>query len=94
MSPNGNTTTNTAEPVAAANKTTPENEPPEVLEAKKLALRYRLPYVDLHPSEGKSPIDFELLATLPVDLMLKNHFVPLQRVGRNLHLAMADPTNL
>ena len=71
-----------------------ESEPPEVREAKKLALRYRLPYVDLLPPEGESPIDYQLLSELPVDLMLRHQFVPLSREGRRLHLAMADPTDL
>ncbi|MGI9055066.1 MAG: GspE/PulE family protein [Pyrinomonadaceae bacterium] len=71
-----------------------ENEPPEVKEAKALALRYRLPYIDLLPPDKESPIDYEELAKIPVDLMLRNHFVPLKREGRNLHAAMADPTNL
>ena len=71
-----------------------DGEPPEVREAKKLALRYRLPYVDLLPPEGDSPIDYSLLAELPVDLMLRYQFVPLRRDGRRLHIAMADPTDL
>jgi type II secretory ATPase GspE/PulE/Tfp pilus assembly ATPase PilB-like protein len=71
-----------------------EHDAPEVVAAKKLAARYRLPYVDLHPTEGKSPVDFTLVGEIPVDLMLKNHFVPLKREGRNLTVAMADPTNL
>jgi type IV pilus assembly protein PilB len=71
-----------------------ENEPPEVIEAKALAKRYRLPYIDLLPPDKQSPIDYEVLANIPVDLMLKNHFVPLKKEGRNLHAAMADPTNL
>lgn len=71
-----------------------ENEPPEVIAAKQLAKRYRLPYVDLLPQDQESPIDYEELAHIPVDLMLRNHFVPLKREGRNLHAAMADPTNL
>lgn len=71
-----------------------ENEPPEVVEAKALARRYRLPYIDLLPPDRESPIDYEELAKIPVDLMLRNHFVPLKRDGRNLHAAMADPTNL
>ncbi len=71
-----------------------ENEPPEVIEAKQLASRYRLPYIDLLPPDEESPIDYEELAKIPVDLMLRNHFVPLRREGRNLHAAMADPTNL
>ena len=71
-----------------------ENEPPEVVEAKQLARRYRLPYIDLLPSDQPSPIDYEELAKIPVDMMLKGHFVPLKRDGRDLHAAMADPTNL
>lgn len=71
-----------------------ENEPPEVTEAKQLARRYRLPYIDLLPPDAPSPVDQEELAALPVDLMLRNQFVPLKRAGRNLHVAMADPSNL
>lgn len=70
------------------------SDPPEVVEAKNLARRYRLPYIDLLPPEGEAPIDYEELARIPVELMLRNHFVPLRRVGRELHCAMADPTNL
>ncbi len=71
-----------------------ENEPPEVIEARQLARRYRLPYIDLLPPDQESPIDYEELAKIPVDLMLRNHFVPLKREGRDLHAAMADPSNL
>lgn len=71
-----------------------ENEPPEVIEAKQLARRYRLPYIDLLPSDQPSPIDYEELAKIPVEMMLRNHFVPLKRDGQDLHAAMADPTNL
>jgi type IV pilus assembly protein PilB len=71
-----------------------ESDPPEVREAKKLALRYRLAYVDLLPSGGESPIDYSLLNEMPVDLMLRTQFVPLRREGKRLHIAMADPTDL
>jgi type IV pilus assembly protein PilB len=71
-----------------------ENDPPEVREARQLARRYRLPYVDLLPPEGESPIDYSLLAEIPVELMLRNQFVPLRREGKRLHVAMADPTDL
>jgi len=71
-----------------------ENEPPEVIEARALARRYRLPYIDLLPPDKESPIDYDELTRIPVDLMLRNHFVPLKREGRNLHAAMADPSNL
>jgi len=73
----------------------PENqEPPEVTAARDLAQRYRLPYVDLLPHQGDSPIDYALLGELPVDLMLRHQFVPLRREGKRLHIAMADPTDL
>src|SRR4051812_16789957 len=69
--------------------------PPEVRQAKALALRYRLPYVDLIPHDGaESPIDYTLLSEIPVDIMLRNQFVPLRRDGNRLHLAMADPSDL
>ncbi len=68
--------------------------PPEVRAAAELARRYRLPYVDLLPPDGQSPIDYGLLAEIPVDLMLRHLFVPLRREGRRLHIAMADPTDL
>ncbi len=71
-----------------------DHEPPEVEAAKQLARRYRLPFIDLLPPEEASPVDQEELGKLPVDLMLRNQFVPLRREGNNLHAAMADPTNL
>ncbi len=71
-----------------------ENEPPEVVEAKQLARRYRLPYIDLLPADQPTPIDYEELSKIPVEMMLRNHFVPLKREGLDLHAAMADPTNL
>ena len=71
-----------------------EKLPPEVRAAMELAARYRLPYVDLLPPDGQSPIDYTILAEIPVDLMVRNQFVPLRREGKRLHLAMADPSDL
>ena len=71
-----------------------EHTPPEVRAALELARRYRLPYIDLLPPGGESPIDYTLLGEVPVDLMLRHLFVPLRREGRRLHIAMADPTDL
>ncbi len=71
-----------------------DHDPPEVIAARQLALRYRLPYVDLLPPNGESPIDYDLLGEIPVDLMLRNQFVPLRRDGKRLHVAIADPTDL
>src|ERR687896_1684624 len=69
-------------------------EPPEVRQAKDLARRYRLPFVNLLPQDGESPIDYALLSEIPVDLMVRNQFVPLRRENGKLHIAMADPTDL
>jgi type IV pilus assembly protein PilB len=80
---------------AARPQSAPEpNLPPEVRAALELARRYRLPYIDLLPPDGPSPIDYALLSELPVDLMVRHQFVPLRREGRRLHVAMADPTDL
>ncbi|HZH89350.1 MAG TPA: GspE/PulE family protein [Pyrinomonadaceae bacterium] len=76
------------DPIAAA------SVPPEVRAAQELARRYRLPYIDLLPPEGDSPIDYALLGEIPVDLMLRHQFVPLRREGRRFHVAMADPSDL
>ncbi|CAN5393272.1 GspE/PulE family protein [soil metagenome] len=89
---NGNTAT--VEPPKMAMPDFLDNEPPEVTEAKTLAKRYRLPYIDLLPPDADSPISYEELAGIPVELMLRNQFVPLRREGRNLHVGMADPSNL
>jgi len=70
-----------------------DKEPPEVKEAKLLAIRYRLPYIDLLPTEGESPVDIDELAKLPVDMMLRDQLVPLAPDGNNLPVAMAAPNN-
>ncbi len=69
-------------------------EPPEVRQAKEMARRYRLPFVNLLPTEGESPIDYALLSEVPVDLMVRHQFVPLRRENGKLFVAMADPTDL
>jgi type IV pilus assembly protein PilB len=69
-------------------------DPPEMRDAKELARRYRLPFVNLLPQDGPSPIDYSLLGEIPVDLMVRNQFVPLRRENGRLHIAMADPTDL
>src|SRR6187402_529773 len=58
-------------------------------EARELAKRYRLEYYDL----TSHPIDHDLINSLPVELMLRNHFVPLKRDSDMLLIAIADPTN-
>jgi type IV pilus assembly protein PilB len=70
------------------------HEPPEMRAAKDLARRYRLPFVDLLPRDQESPIDYNLFAEIPVDLMVRHQFVPLRRDSKGLYIAMADPTDL
>ena len=71
-----------------------DHVPPEVRAAKELARRYRLPFVDLLPSDKESPVDYGLFNEIPVDLMVRHQFLPLKKDGRGLHIAMADPTDL
>ena len=72
-------------PLASGDRLPPppkDHEPPEVRAAKELARRYRLPYIDLLPHEGDSPIDYNLFTEVPVDLMVRHQFVPLRRDAR------------
>jgi type IV pilus assembly protein PilB len=71
-----------------------DHQPPEVRAAKELARRYRLPFIELLPTDRDSPVDYGLFNEIPVDLMVRHQFLPLKRDGRGLHLAMADPTDL
>src|SRR6266404_1376103 len=90
-----NETTATVPPVVEnGNKPAAEPQPPEMKAAKELALRYRLPFVDLLPVGRESPIDYGLFAEVPVDLMVRHQCVPLKRDAKGLHIAMADPTDL
>jgi type IV pilus assembly protein PilB len=70
------------------------HEPPEVRTAKDLARRYRLPFVELLPTDQDSPIDYEIFQQIPVDLMVRHQFLPLKRDEKGMHLAMADPSDL
>jgi type IV pilus assembly protein PilB len=88
--------TQTSAPVIGVGSigTEDEHQPPEVRAAKELARRYRLPFVELLPTEGESPVDYTLFNEIPVDLMVRHQFLPLKKDARGLHLAMADPTDL
>ena len=39
-------------------------------------------------------IDPAVIALVPIDVLKKNHILPVSRIGDNLSLAMADPSNL
>jgi type IV pilus assembly protein PilB len=62
----------------------------EAADAKALAKRYRYEFVDLREAR----IDHDLFRSIPVDLMFRYNFVPLQAEDGALTIALADPRNL
>ena len=62
----------------------------EVASGQSLAARYRCEYVDLR--EGS--IDHDLFRSIPVDLMFRYNFVPMQAQNGTLDIALSDPRNL
>src|SRR5262249_48002320 len=58
--------------------------------AMALAERYRRRFIQLE----EAPVDYSLVQALPVDLMLRNKFVPLRRENGHMVIAMADPSDL
>jgi type IV pilus assembly protein PilB len=58
--------------------------------AKKLAERYRCPFVDLREQR----IDPELFRSIPAELMFRYNFVPLESHDSTLVIAIADPSQL
>src|SRR5499427_3801140 len=62
----------------------------EAEQARAVAARYRCEYVDLR--EGN--IDHDLFRSIPVDLMFRYNFVPIQGQNGTLEIALADPRNL
>src|SRR5918995_4641700 len=62
----------------------------EVAQARRLAERYRLEYVDI----SQFTIDHDLFRAIPADLMLRYSFVPYRREGNALVIVVSDPTDL
>ncbi|HET9364950.1 MAG TPA: GspE/PulE family protein [Candidatus Angelobacter sp.] len=58
--------------------------------ARDLAARYRCEFVDLRDYH----LDAELFKSVPVDLMFRYNFVPLEQNDSNLSIAIADPSKL
>lgn len=58
--------------------------------AETLARRYRSEFVDLKNFR----IQHELLHTVPVELMFRYHFVPIEDTGDRLVIAVSDPSKL
>jgi type IV pilus assembly protein PilB len=62
----------------------------EVEQAKNVAARYRCEFVDLR----EAAIDHDLFRKIPVDLMFRYNFVPMQAQNGTLEIALSDPRNL
>jgi type IV pilus assembly protein PilB len=58
--------------------------------ARALAERLGLPYDPL----DEFHVDPELFRTIPVEVMLRYHFLPLRAEGETLHVIMADPSDV
>ncbi|MGB7548140.1 MAG: ATPase, T2SS/T4P/T4SS family, partial [Terracidiphilus sp.] len=64
--------------------------PEELAQAEALARRYRAEFVDLKHFK----IQHELLRTVPVELMFRYNFVPIEQQGEALVIAVSDPSRL
>ena len=62
----------------------------EAEQAKAMAARYRYEYVNLR----EASIDHDLFRSIPVDLMFRYNFVPMQAQNGTLDIALSDPRNL
>jgi type II secretory ATPase GspE/PulE/Tfp pilus assembly ATPase PilB-like protein len=62
----------------------------ELAQARRLAERYRLEFVDMDTFR----IDQDLFRSIPADLMLRYSFVPYRRDGKSLVIVVSDPTDL
>src|SRR6202451_3762330 len=62
----------------------------EAANSRALAQRYFHEFVDLKEER----IDHDLFHSVPVDLMLRYNFVPIQAYNGSLEIALADPRNL
>jgi type IV pilus assembly protein PilB len=62
----------------------------ELRRAQELAARYHYPFVDLRDV----PMQPELLRSIPLDLMLRYEFLPLEAEDHQLTVAIGDPTDL
>ncbi len=62
----------------------------ETAEARRLAERYRLEFVDM----DRFHIDGDLFRAIPAELMLRYGFVPCRRDGKALVIVVSDPRDL
>jgi type IV pilus assembly protein PilB len=83
-------TTASPEPLYVEPAAPQVDRPAEEAEARRLAGRYELEFVDLYQFH----IDHELFRSIPADLMLRAGFVPYRREGHTLLIVVSDPSDL
>ena len=66
----------------------PQSAEEELERAQRLAVRYRCEFVDL----SRQHIDPSLFRLIPVELMFRHHFIPMEATDGNLIVAIADPS--
>jgi len=76
--------------MATSDRSIPLDPAQEALRARAVAKRYYHEFVDLREVR----IDHDLFHSIPVDLMFRYHFVPIQGQNGTLDIALADPRNL
>src|SRR5256885_13068942 len=76
--------------MAAGDRILPQDPTQETARAQALAARYYHEFVDLREVR----IDHDLFHSVPVDLMFRYNFVPIQGQNGSLEIALADPRNL
>src|SRR6266404_6982265 len=76
--------------MATSDRLIPMDPVQEVLRARAVAKRYYHEFVDLREVR----IDHDLFHSVPVDLMFRYNFVPIQGHNGTLEIALADPRNL
>src|SRR5271165_2869815 len=76
--------------MAAIDRLIPTDPAQEAARARAVAERYYHEFVDLKEVR----IDHDLFHSIPVDLMFRYNFVPIQAQNGSLDIALADPRNL
>jgi len=62
----------------------------EEAETRKLADRYKVPYIDL----GSQSLDRELVQAIPVDFLHRLNFIPIEEKDGIVRIAIADPSDI
>src|SRR5689334_12078305 len=76
--------------MATGDRVLPADPVQEATRARALATRYYHEFVDLREVR----IDHDLFHSIPVDLMFRYNFVPIQGQNGTVEIALADPPNL